>query len=354
MRMPSIDDRFIRPEDIDVCLASLRGGSRSFHAASLLLPSRVRAPAAALYAFCRLADDAVDLEADPRQSLIRLRERLRAAYLGNPFPMAADRAFAATVSRFQIPRALPEALLEGFAWDAGGRRYETIDELLDYAARVAGSVGAMMALVMGARSLDTVARACELGMAMQLTNIARDVGEDARAGRLYLPLAWLREGGVDPDTWLARPVFSETIGAVVGRLLAEADALYERAGLGIAALPASCRPGIRTARKLYQRIGRAVERRGLDSVGARAVVPFGDKLRLAAVAIFEGSPLVEGRIPRCHAAASYLVEATSTSLDRHEPTSRRTSWFHDIDARIAWTLDLFGRLERREQLERGR
>ena len=92
------------------------------------------------------------------------------------------------VAEHKLPRAIPEALLEGFAWDAAHRRYETLSAVRAYGARVAGSVGAMMCLIMGATSRDALSRACDLGLAMQLTNIARDVGEDARAGRLYLPL----------------------------------------------------------------------------------------------------------------------------------------------------------------------
>ncbi len=93
--------------------------------------------------------------------------------------LAADRVFADVVAKFSIPRELPEALLEGLAWDAEVRRYETLQDLGAYAARVAGSVGAMMTLVMGQRAPEIVGRACDLGVAMQLTNIARDVGEDA-------------------------------------------------------------------------------------------------------------------------------------------------------------------------------
>ena len=103
------------------------------------------------------------------------------------------------------PAALPEALLEGLAWDAEGRSYETLDDLFDYAARVAGTVGVMMTLIMGVRSPEALARACDLGVAMQLTNIARDVGEDARMGRIYLPRQWLREAGVDAEAFLADP-----------------------------------------------------------------------------------------------------------------------------------------------------
>lgn len=105
----------------------------------------------------------------------------------------------------------------------------------------------MMAM-MGARSPQAQARACELGVAMQLTNIARDVGEDARAGRLYLPRDWMREAGIDPDAWLQAPSFTPALGSVVSRLLAEADVLYERAALGISALPRDCRPAIQAAR----------------------------------------------------------------------------------------------------------
>ena len=98
---------------------------------------------------------------------------------------------------------MPDALFEGLQWDCEGRRYEDLEALHAYAARVAGAVGVMMALLMGVRDADALARACDLGVAMQLTNIARDVGEDARAGRLYLPLDWLREAGLDPAAFLA-------------------------------------------------------------------------------------------------------------------------------------------------------
>ena len=121
--------------------------------------------------------------------------------------------------RYAIPAALPEALLEGLAWDAEGRSYETIDELFDYAARVAGAVGVMMALIMDVRSPQALARACDLGVAMQLTNIARDVGEDARLGRIYLPRQWLREAGIDADAWLSGPNLDERLRPIVARLL---------------------------------------------------------------------------------------------------------------------------------------
>ena len=234
--------------DLQACRKLMRGGSKSFFAASLLLPARVCAPASALYAFCRLADDAIDLGQDPAAEMAGLRRRLDAIYDGRPGPQDADRALAHVVHRFAIPRLLLDALLEGFLWDADGRRYETLDDVQDYAARVAGTVGAMMALVMGVHTPRALARACELGIAMQLTNIARDVGEDARNGRLYLPRAWLREAGIDPDAWLRAPRFDAAMAGVVERLLQSADALYRRAEHGVAELPRDCRSAILAAR----------------------------------------------------------------------------------------------------------
>jgi phytoene synthase len=163
---------FAGPADLAACRALLRGGSRSFFAASLLLPQRVRGPACSLYAFCRLADDAIDLEDGRMDALARLHARLDRAYAGQPLPTPVDRAFADVIARYAIPRALPEALFEGFAWDAEGRRYEDLPALQAYAVRVAGTVGAMMAVLMGVREPGPVARACDLGVAMQLSNIA--------------------------------------------------------------------------------------------------------------------------------------------------------------------------------------
>lgn len=276
---PPLPERgFALPADLAACRAMIREGSRTFFAASKLLPRRVREPAITLYAFCRLADDVIDRGGDASDALVRLRERLERVYDGRPLPFAVDRAFADTIARFAIPQALPEALLEDFAWDAAGRRYEDIADLTAYAARVAGTVGAMMSLLMGVRSPDVIARACDLGVAMQLTNIARDVGEDARAGRLYLPRQWLCEAGIDPPVWQAKPVFSEALASVIERLLRTADWLYERARPGVAGLPRTSRPGMHAARLLYAEIGRELERRGCDSVSRRAVAPFSRKI----------------------------------------------------------------------------
>lgn len=322
--------------------ALIRGGSRTFHAASLVLPRRVREPARELYAFCRLADDAVDAGGGAHEAVAMLHGRLDALYAGRPDP--ADEGFAQVVGRFAIPRALPDALIDGFAWDAQGRRYADVHELHAYGARVAGSVGAMMALVMGTRSREALARACDLGIAMQLSNIARDVGDDARQGRLYLPLDWLREEGIDPDDWLSAPRHSPAIARVVLRVLADAELLYRRACAGIAHLPADCRPGIGVASCLYREIGREVARRGGDAVAGRAVVSPMRKSRAALGALAALASLRRSDPCPPLPAARFLVEAAA-----HES---RPAAARGMAASLARTLDLFLELERREEARR--
>ena len=268
----------IDPKDMAHCVEAIRHGSRSFHAASKLLPKSLRDPALALYAFCRLADDAVDLHPGKADAVLSLHERLDLAYAGRPRNAPADRAFAAIIEEFQMPSALPEALLEGLAWDAMERRYASLSDLRAYSARVASAVGAMMCVLMRVRDRDALARACDLGVAMQLTNIARDVGEDAREGRLYLPTDWMEEAGIAPDAFLSAPDMSEALRGLVQRLLREADKLYIRSEAGIGALPVNCRPGIFAARFVYAGIGTSVRRLGYDSIHHRAYTSKGQKL----------------------------------------------------------------------------
>ena len=260
----------IDPADLAHCRDAIRHGSLSFFAASHLLPARVRDPALALYAFCRLADDEVDLKSDKTGSVLALRDRLELVYDGRPRNSAPDRAFASVVADFEMPRALPDALLEGLAWDAEERRYQSLSDVFGYSARVAAAVGAMMTVLMGVRNPDALARACDLGVAMQLTNIARDVGEDALEGRLYLPLEWMDEGGVDPDRFLADPHPTPAIRHLTRRIVMEANRLYYRGEAGIPALPAACRPGIWAARLIYAGIGGQLARSNFDSLSTRA------------------------------------------------------------------------------------
>lgn len=294
--------------DLLACERAIRDGSKSFHFASRLLPRDVRLPACALYSFCRTADDAVDEgRGDDRQT--RLVARLDGIYGDGAISSPYDRALREVVRAHRLPRAPFDALLEGFAWDAQGRTYETIEDLEGYCVRVASTVGLLMTLIMGRREADTLARACDLGVAMQLTNICRDVGDDARKGRVYLPLSWLREMGVDPSELVHAPVHSAALGGVVLRVLDEAERLYRLSDMGVGRLPRSCRWSIATASRVYEAIGDEVRRRGGDGVTSRAVVPAGEQARLAAVAF--GSLVVPtgARSLPAQPAARPLIEA---------------------------------------------
>ncbi len=335
--------------DLEACARMMRGGSRTFFAASRLLPPRVQAGAIALYAFCRVADDLVDQPGGGPAAVEILRQRLDGIYAGTPSDCLEDHALALLVQQTDLPRHLLDALVEGFAWDASGRCYDTLESVHAYGARVAGTVGAMMAWVMGARSSGTLARACELGVAMQLTNIARDVGEDARNGRLYLPRHWLREAGVDPEAWLRAPTFSPAIATVVGRLLQEADRLYAGAQPGIGALPADCRAAILAASQIYAEIGHQLRREGGDSIKQRTVVGTARKLVLLAGAWTQAGWIraeVDPAPPL--PAIEFLVNGCEAYLGQLQPGSTAlTSGFPNrpLTQRVAWVLGL---LERRE------
>lgn len=299
-----------RPQaDIAECRAILRAGSKSFYVAAALLPQRVRAPVTALYAFCRVADEAVDgSDATPR-AVDSLRQRLDAAYAGRPADNPVDRSLSDVVRAHSIPRAVPDAMLEGFVWDLSGHEYGTLSDVYAYSARVGATVGVMVSAIMGARSAPALARACDLGVAMQMTNIARDVGEDARSGRLYLPGEWMLEAGLDPESWLLDPRFSPALATVVQRLLEKADNLYARAGEGIRLLPSDCRLAVKAALLTYADIGREIRRADFDSVNRRAYTSRTRKAVLVARALRrqrgEVAAVSEPTVPE----ARFLVEA---------------------------------------------
>lgn len=323
----------IAAADLDACREAIRHGSLSFHAASRLLPAHVRDPALALYAFCRLADDEVDLKSDKAGSVLHLRDRLDLVYDGRPRNAAPDRAFAAIVDQFDMPRALPDALLEGLAWDASERRYATLDDLHAYSARVASAVGVMMCVLMGVRDRHALARACDLGVAMQLTNIARDVGEDAWEGRLYLPTDWLDEAGICPDAFLADPRPTKAIRSMVRRLVMEANRLYYRSEAGIGALPVAARPGIFAARFIYAGIGQQLRAMEYDSLSARARTSKGQKLGWLGQSGFRA--FVTTVMPRSAVLYAPAVPATSFLIDATaapEPPSRSDALFDGLAA----------------------
>jgi 15-cis-phytoene synthase len=338
--------------DRAACRAMIKTGSRSFYAASLLLPEEIREGAYALYGFCRLSDDAVDVESGNGGAVGRLRARLDNIYGGRPLAEAADRCLADVVTRFAIPRTCFDFLMEGFEWDSAGREYQTLDDVEAYGERVAGSVGAMMAALMDARSPELVERACDLGVAMQLTNIARDVGEDARNDRLYLPREWMVEAGIDPQAWLENPVFTPEIGAMTQRLLVRADVLYKRADQAIARLPATVRPAIFAARLLYAEIGKVVASQRYDSISSRASTSaprkawlVGAAMQRAARPVPKAILSIQDGMRRALVAAVVHERASTPLIQKAKPS---------VTDDINWVLDLFSDLEHRDRMERSR
>ena len=162
-------------------------------------------------------------------------------------------------------------MLEGFALDATDAEYNTLDETLLYCYYVAGVVGIMMAYVMGTREETALQRATDLGIAFQLTNIARDVLEDAAIGRVYVPGDWLREAGIPRDE-ISEPRHAAALAGVVERLLAEADRYYASANEGLRSLGFRSAWAVASARGVYKAIGEIVRDRGEGAWQERVVV----------------------------------------------------------------------------------
>ncbi|MEG9511245.1 MAG: phytoene/squalene synthase family protein, partial [Pantoea piersonii] len=183
-------------------------GSKSFATASKLFDAKTRRSVLMLYAWCRHCDDVIDDQQlgfpgdlpstqTPQQRLAHLELKTRQAYAGAQMHEPAFAAFQEVALAHDISPAYAFDHLEGFAMDVRGARYETFQDTLRYCYHVAGVVGLMMAQIMGVRDAAILDRACDLGIAFQLTNIARDIVEDARVGRCYLPESWLEEAGLD-------------------------------------------------------------------------------------------------------------------------------------------------------------
>ena len=302
--------------DVEACRAILAEGSKSFASASRLLPPRIRDPAAVFYAFCRVADDLVDFSDDPGVAVESLTSRLDDIYAGSPADDPVDRALTVVVRQFEIPRRAVDALIEGFEWDAAERNYDTLEDLLGYCARVASAVGVVMTVMMGPRDDRTLARACDLGAAMQLTNICRDVAEDAGRGRLYLPANMLRDRGMDPSHFVAHVdeyAGDARISAVIRELLDAADEYYRRADAGIPMLPWDSRPAIRAARLIYSDIGRVIRKHGCDPTQPRAHTSKLRKLWLLSRALLRRTPRADAKradAPVVDACAFLLASPT--------------------------------------------
>jgi phytoene synthase len=251
---------------------SIARGSKSFAAASLLFDRATRERAWLLYAWARAGDDVADGQEaghgmrrldDAPARVAALRTLTDAALAGRVVGEPAFDGLRIVAAETGLPPAWPHALIDGFVLDAEDWRPQTEVDLLRYCWHVAGVVGCMMALVMGVALDDhaTLDRAADLGMAFQLANIARDLGEDAAAGRCYLPADWLADEGIAVEAMMA-PANRAALARLASRLASRAAAFEESARVGTSALSFRSAWAVLAAAGIYGAIGREVARRG--------------------------------------------------------------------------------------------
>ncbi len=276
---------------------AIEAGSSSFAAAARLFDQTTRESTLLLYAWCRHCDDVVDAQqsghapvgdapplddATPLQRLAGLDQATARACANTDVP--TDPVFAGlaeVVRRHALEPELLQEHLRGFRMDIEGAQYRTLADTLLYCYRVAGVVGLLMARVMGVREPALLDRACDLGIAFQLTNIARDILDDAGIGRIYLPADWLQQAGVAPDE-LDRPGHREALATVAARLVEAAEPYYASAIAGIGALPLRSAWSVATARGVYRAIGRHVKARGGHAWDVRVATSGFEKIWLTA------------------------------------------------------------------------
>ena len=273
--------------------AIIEAGSKSFATASRVFDTKTRDHATMLYAWCRYCDDVIDGQEMgfgqqtpskelQRASLDRLYAETNKAMSGARIEEPVYIALQRVVEECEIPHRHPLELLEGFAMDVDEREYHSLNDTLTYCYHVAGVVGVMMAMIMGVRDTQVLHRACDLGLAFQLTNICRDVMEDASVGRIYLPLDWLQEAGVPADAALFTHHKAQ-IYDVVQRVLTEADRYYASSLKGLPYLSFRSAWAIAAARNVYREIGLHIQRRGVEALDSRSMISKSRKLTLAAL-----------------------------------------------------------------------
>lgn len=282
---------------LDHATESITVGSKSFAAASRLFDPDTRRSAVMLYAWCRHCDDVIDgqeaghsatvLDAGlVQQRLDDLVAQTQDVYAGRPVSAPAFAAFKEVVERHGIRQVYAMDHLAGFAMDVHQRQYLSIDDTLEYCYHVAGVVGLMMAQVMNVSDEPTLDRACDLGMAFQLTNIARDIIEDAGVGRCYLPADWLAELEI-PRERLAEPHYRQSVAVLAQRLVALAEPFYASAEAGMAALSGRSAWAVATAGGVYREIGVKVDAAGAGAWDVRVSTSKLDKLRLISLGAWQ-------------------------------------------------------------------
>jgi phytoene synthase len=263
------------------CAAITARHSKSFHLASSLLPEPKRQAVRALYAFCRTVDDIVDAPSvvEREASLEAWRQISRAGHPPDGNLIAA--AWSETMRRYHIPRRYAQQLIEGVARDLAEARYQTFDDLSTYCYGVASTVGLMAMHIVGFQSADAVPYAIKLGVALQMTNILRDVGEDLRSGRVYLPQSELQLYGISPHDLQAGSV-TERWREFMRFQISRTRRLYAEAWPGIRLLHTDGRMAIGAAATLYRSILAVIERNDYDVFTRRAATGAWEKIAILA------------------------------------------------------------------------
>lgn len=266
---------------------SIKKGSQSFSAASQLFDHATRERAWLLYAWCRRADDIADNQdmggelgdqTDLVERLTLIRRLTALAFAGQPTGDPAFDALGVVAHEVGLTPQMAEDVIAGFQLDAEDWRPRTEGDMMRYCYHVAGAVGVMMAVVMGVSPEDqeTLDRANDLGLAFQLSNIARDIVEDDAAGRCYLPVEWLVEQDIEPGQH-TKPHHRKELAAMAARLVALVEKHEAAARVGAAKLPFRSRWAVLSAARIYGAIGRKVRARGTDAWNSRTYVPRGEK-----------------------------------------------------------------------------
>jgi len=279
-------------------------GSKSFALASRLFDAPTRDRAMLLYAWCRHTDDVIDGQVlgegrnddrrPPAERLAEVHWQTERALAGNPAPGTPYEALARVVQETQMPARYPRDLIQGFRIDMEARPFHSFDDTLTYCYHVAGCVGVMMAIVMGVKPDEraVLVRACDLGMAFQLNNIARDVVEDAMNGRRYIPDDWLASVRLEPDSF-AYERNRRQLSRLVARLVFKAEEYEESARFGTSALGNRAAWAVLAAARIYGGIGRKVRMLEIAGLENRVSTTKAEKARAVAAAF--GEMLVRGR-----------------------------------------------------------
>ena len=264
--------------------------AKSFWAASRLMPEPHRTQLAGVYAYCRYTDDLVDSELRDRNELMAALDRWETlsanAYCGIVTGVPLLDTVMPEMERHDVPFEYAAALLRGMRQDVLGASYSSMPELLGYCYDVASVVGLWLTELFGVHDNWTLARAADLGIAMQLTNIVRDVGEDCARGRVYLPHDAMRAHGITPlmiEGWVRDGAsrVPDAYAALLEDVMRHAEQAYARAGEALPQLPAFFRPAVAAASRLYRGIHDVIRENGYDNITRRAVVPAAQKLAMA-------------------------------------------------------------------------